>query len=158
MTFPTGEETDNRTKVIDMDTSATHRPRPELPIQHPATMAEWLRTNIGTGHLSGMFSRGNEVVHTPRIGEDGYVPLSDNDTDEDGPAQVRVADPDYIAARIQFDQPCPALYAVSVRGMSRVDSSAAAVRVSDRLSAAIGRRGAGGVDYAATITTSRWMP
>lgn len=79
---------------------------PELDVSNPASAADWLRDNIGTGRLAGMFVRGPEIVHTPREGEDGYIPLSDNADDSDGPAQVRVATRDYIAARVQYTYGC----------------------------------------------------
>ncbi|GAB3434749.1 hypothetical protein GCM10027517_03150 [Phycicoccus ginsengisoli] len=47
---------------------------------------------LGTGSMAGVFRRDDSLVHTPRIDEDGYVPLTDNRKDEDGPAQVRRLD------------------------------------------------------------------
>lgn len=44
-----------------------------------------LRELIGSGPLSGMFHREGELVYTPRIGEEGYVPPPEG---EDGPAQI----------------------------------------------------------------------
>lgn len=49
---------------------------------------DWLREELGRGPLSGLFRRGGEMVFTPRVGEDGYVPPRD-ESEEDGPAQVR---------------------------------------------------------------------
>lgn len=80
--------------------------RPALDVGNAAIMADWLRENIGTGPLAGMFARGPDIVHTPREGENGYIPLSDNPDDADGPAQVRVAGRDYIAARVQYTYNC----------------------------------------------------
>ncbi|MFD0742445.1 hypothetical protein ACFQ1L_11875 [Phytohabitans flavus] len=75
--------------------------RPELDASNPAVATEWLRIGIGAGLLAGMFARGPDIVHTPREGEDGYVPLVDQDDGNDGPAQVRPIRPDGIAARVQ---------------------------------------------------------
>jgi len=52
---------------------------------------------LGTRSLSGVFRRDGSLVHTPRIGEDGYVELTDRSRpehtwDDDGPAQVQRLD------------------------------------------------------------------
>jgi hypothetical protein len=62
--------------------------RPQIEVTNVATAAEWLRDAIGTGELSGIFRREGELVHTPRIGEDGYIKPEQKGVD-DGPAQVR---------------------------------------------------------------------
>lgn len=81
--------------------------RPKLDVGNSATMADWLRMNIGTGPLAGMFVRGPDIVHTPREGEAGYEALRGTGPDDsDGPAQVRVASRDYIAARVQYTYDC----------------------------------------------------
>ncbi|MFI7705229.1 hypothetical protein [Nonomuraea sp. NPDC049480] len=49
---------------------------------------DWLREELGRGPLSGLFRRGGEMVFTPRVGEEGYVPPR-AENEEDGPAQVR---------------------------------------------------------------------
>lgn len=64
-----------------------------------ADALRWLRSEVGRNRLSGVFRRGWELVHTPRIGEDGYVPPG-NDRDNDGPAQVRRMSPTELAARV----------------------------------------------------------
>lgn len=79
---------------------------PELDVSNAALTADWLRDHIGTGKLAGMFVRGPDIVHTPREGQEGYLPLSSNTDDADGPAQVRVATRDYIAARVQYTYGC----------------------------------------------------
>ncbi len=78
--------------------------RPGLHVGSPAIAAEWLRENIGRGHLAGMFLRGGGIVHTPREGEDGYIPITDDK--EDGPAQVRPVTAAGLAARIQYTYHC----------------------------------------------------
>ena len=68
-------------------------------------MAEWLKEEIGTGPLAGMFRRGGEIVHCPRIGEDGYIPPVD-DRDDDGPSQIRAVTDRTLASRIQYTYGC----------------------------------------------------
>lgn len=76
--------------------------RPKLYVENISAAAEWLRVSIGTGPLAGMFARGEAIVHTPREGENGYVPLTDDQGDDDGPAQVRPIKPGGVAARVDF--------------------------------------------------------
>lgn len=66
--------------------------------------AEWLRQEVGRHGtpLAGLFRRDGKLVYTPRIGEDGYVPLEDDDKSEDGPAQVRPIDGDILRAWVTF--------------------------------------------------------
>lgn len=66
--------------------------RPALDVTHPLRFHEWLVGNVGTKTLPGFYVRDGELVRVPRIGEDGYRPLTDNIHDEDGPAQVRPCD------------------------------------------------------------------
>jgi hypothetical protein len=75
-----------------------------IDVSNKAVAAEWLRQEIGQvgTPLAGLFRRGEEVVHTPRIDEDGYVALTAGENDSDGPAQVRTADIGRIASRVQF--------------------------------------------------------
>jgi hypothetical protein len=49
-----------------------------------------------------MFHRGGEIVYCPRIGEERYLPLTDQDRDDDGPAQVRPMSVSRIASYIQL--------------------------------------------------------
>ena len=80
--------------------------RPRLEILSTAEMADWLRDQLGTGQLAGMLLRGAEIVHTPRVSEAGYVPLSDRDGDADGPAQVRTVSVSTLRSRIQYKYTC----------------------------------------------------
>lgn len=86
------------------------RPQIKLPdgvdVTNSAVSAEWLLENIGTGKMSGFFNRSGVIVHTPREGEDGYLPLTKSEDNEDGPAQVRMASADVISAFIQFKFEC----------------------------------------------------
>jgi hypothetical protein len=73
-------------------------PRPELIIANPAVAARFLREEIGRGVLAGIFRREGELVHTPRIGEDGYVPPKEG---HDGPAQVQIMTAPQLKARVE---------------------------------------------------------
>ncbi len=80
--------------------------RPELHIGSPAICAEWLKENIGKGPLSGMFNKFGDIVHTPREGEDGYIPLNEDRRGTDGPVQVRRVIAEGLVARIQYGYFC----------------------------------------------------
>jgi hypothetical protein len=71
----------------------------EVDVTNSADALRWLRAEVGRNGLAGVFRRGWELVHTPRIGEDGYVPPA-NDRDSDGPAQVRRMSALELAARV----------------------------------------------------------
>jgi hypothetical protein len=73
--------------------------RPRLLIGSAASMAVWLKANIGTGPLAGVMRRGGDLVHTPRLGEDGYI-APRNDKDDDGPAQVRELNIPRLATKV----------------------------------------------------------
>jgi hypothetical protein len=75
--------------------------RPPVDVTDPAKTLRWLRNEVGKGNLSGMFQRSGELVHTPRVGEKGYVPPR-NTTNDDGPAQVRRVGYLELAARVDF--------------------------------------------------------
>lgn len=72
-----------------------------IVVNNAAKVAAWLRHELGRGKLSGVFARNGELVHTPRQGEDGYVPPK-NEHDNDGPAQVRAVDASKLASRCQY--------------------------------------------------------
>jgi hypothetical protein len=57
--------------------------------RNKARAAAWLRNEIGQNELSGLFRRGDTLVFTPRIGEEGYI-QREGDMETDGPAQVRM--------------------------------------------------------------------
>ncbi len=78
---------------------------PPVDVSNSAEAAGWLLAEIGRkdAPLAGLFQRGNGLVHVPRIGEDGYAPLTDDDEDGvDGPAQVREVGVDRLRSEIQF--------------------------------------------------------
>jgi hypothetical protein len=76
----------------------------EVDATNPAEAANWLRHELGSPGtlLAGLFRRGEDLVHTPQIGCDGYIPLSEDSHDEDGPAQVQIANLARVQARVQF--------------------------------------------------------
>lgn len=80
--------------------------REVLDVTNVADAADWLRQHIGTGSLAGYFNRDDQLVYLPAEGEDGYVKLTDNELDSDGPVQVRSAGPENVAARISLDFWC----------------------------------------------------
>jgi hypothetical protein len=75
---------------------------PEQDVTNTMLAADWLRDEAGRGKLAGLFRRLNAVVHTPREGDDGYVPLTENTDDHDGPAQVRAVTDSTLASRISY--------------------------------------------------------
>lgn len=70
-----------------------------VDVTNESDALRWLEQEVGRGRLSGVFRRGQELVHTPRIGEHGYVEPKD-DRDSSGPAQVRRIDAQELARRI----------------------------------------------------------
>jgi hypothetical protein len=62
--------------------------RPICDATNDALVSEWLDGAVGLGPMSGMFRRGDDLIFTPRVGEEGYVPPR-NPLDYDGPAQVK---------------------------------------------------------------------
>jgi hypothetical protein len=83
-----------------------------VEVTNPAIALRWLLNETGQGGLSGMFRRGGFLVHTPQVGEDGYVE-PDNALDHNGPAQVRRMGGVELSTRIDTGY---ALYAVTERG------------------------------------------
>jgi hypothetical protein len=70
-----------------------------VDVTNDALALVWLETELGRGRLSGLFQRGDDLVHTPRIGQAGYIEPKD-ERDSDGPAQVRRIKPEELARRI----------------------------------------------------------
>ncbi|MGH3500433.1 MAG: bifunctional DNA primase/polymerase, partial [Nocardioidaceae bacterium] len=73
---------------VDSSESMPADPRPEIDASSPSDAADWIRENIGTGKLAGMFNRSGGLVFTPRYGEQGYTPPVRPPAADDGPAQV----------------------------------------------------------------------
>jgi hypothetical protein len=55
---------------------------------------------IGGDELAGLFRRSGELVHTPRIGEDGYI---EPEWGDDGPAQVQPVTAGQLAALVDIN-------------------------------------------------------
>jgi hypothetical protein len=75
----------------------------QVTVNNPAIAAEWLRTELGQGELSGIFIKDTVLVHTPRIGEDGYVEPSPKEKAariNHGPAQVQTVDSEKVKAMV----------------------------------------------------------
>lgn len=79
---------------------------PEVEVTNSAITADWLRVEAGRNKLAGLFLRVGQVVHTPRVGEDGYLPLTDHHLDDDGPAQIRPVTDSTLASRISYTYGC----------------------------------------------------
>ncbi|WP_194821277.1 hypothetical protein [Micromonospora sp. S-DT3-3-22] len=79
---------------------------PEVDVSNAAVAADWLREEAGRARLAGLFRRVDAVVHTPREGEEGYVPLTDNELNIDGPAQIRPVNDSNLASRITYTYGC----------------------------------------------------
>ena len=67
---------------------------PAVDVTNAAVAADWLRGELGRGELSGLFLREDLLVHTPRIGEDGYIDpeklgIKDADRPRCGPSPPR---------------------------------------------------------------------
>ncbi len=75
-----------------------------IDVSSQSRAATWLREELGRGELSGLFVRDGMIVHTPRVGEDGYRPPTEQETANRidlGPAQVRPVDIDGIKALVE---------------------------------------------------------
>jgi hypothetical protein len=75
---------------------------PIVNVTNSSVTLKWVKEEIGRNRLSGVFRRGGVLVHTPRIGEHGYVPPTST-RDDNGPAQVRRLDPLELAARVDHN-------------------------------------------------------
>jgi hypothetical protein len=79
--------------------------RKRLLVDVSAHLSEALRNGFGAQELAGIFGRSGELVFTPRVGEDGYIPPK-NKRDHDGPAQIRILTPGMIKALVQVKFAC----------------------------------------------------
>lgn len=82
----------------------------QIDVTNPARAADWLLDTVGTGALSGVFLRGTDVVRTPRIGEEGYKPLTKREgvhaQDSDGATQVRPMTAQQLASYVRHRYAC----------------------------------------------------
>ena len=93
----------------------TGTPAGGLDVSNVKLAADYLRDELGTGKLAGVFLRGAELVRTPRIGEEGYLPPAEGS--DDGPAQVRPMTPAQLAAHVSYVHEC---FVVRKRGEEHV--------------------------------------
>jgi hypothetical protein len=70
-----------------------------INVSNLAHASEFVREELGQRGLSGVFRRGDLLVHTPRVGEEGYI--TPGEGDDDGPAQVRPLEVRDLKARIE---------------------------------------------------------
>src|SRR5215217_7654424 len=80
--------------------------RSEVDVRNDANAADWIRKELGQGKLAGIFRRGDVLVHTPQIGEEGYLPPKDLGLIDAGPAQVRPVTTIGIKALIEARHHC----------------------------------------------------
>jgi hypothetical protein len=73
----------------------------EVDASNPAKALDWLRSTLGRDRLAGMFLRADDIVFTPRVGEDGYIEPKNKRITVEGGAQIRILDPAGLSARIQ---------------------------------------------------------
>ncbi len=92
-------------KICDLLPWVGPEVREPIDVTNSASAADWLLNEVGRpgSKLAGMFRRGDQIVHTPRIGEDGYIPLEEGVDVDDGPAQVRVVDAGRLHATVTFE-------------------------------------------------------
>lgn len=90
------------TEIIEFITDKAEV-RPPLQVGNEADFQDTLIGLVGTGPMSGVFLRGDTMVHAPKIGEDGYIPSPVEDTASiDSPAQIRTVTPERL--RFLLDQ------------------------------------------------------
>jgi hypothetical protein len=88
------------------DSGARNGGRLRVEVTNDALAADWLRTELGRGELAGIFRRGVELVHTPRMGEEGYLPPEDLGMVDAGPAQVRMITTAGVKALVETRYEC----------------------------------------------------
>ncbi len=79
-------------------------PREKINVSSPAVAADWLRQELGRGELSCLFRRKGLIVHTPRVGEAGYIPPTEEQAKQGidhGPAQVQPVTTAQIKALVE---------------------------------------------------------
>jgi hypothetical protein len=78
--------------------------RQKVIVSNPAVAADWLRLELGRGELACLFRRKDLIVHTPRVGEEGYVTPTAKEIEagvDHGPAQVQTISSAQIKALIE---------------------------------------------------------
>jgi bifunctional DNA primase/polymerase-like protein len=77
---------------------------PGVTVSNDANAATWLRHEIGQGELSCLFRRDGVLVHTPRIGEAGYIMPPPDEAEQGvhpGPAQVRPVSTKHVKSLVE---------------------------------------------------------
>lgn len=88
------------TEDDDEDLGESRDGRTRINMGNRSRAGKRLREELGVNQLSGLFYRsGGELVYTPRIGEEGYVPPAEGD---DGPAQIKIVDPQVLKTMIEI--------------------------------------------------------
>lgn len=78
--------------------------RLRVNVSSKSVAGKWLREELGQGELSGLFLRKGQLVHTPLVGEEGYIEpkkREDGSVDDDGPAQVAMLNAAQVKARVE---------------------------------------------------------
>jgi hypothetical protein len=73
--------------------------KPQLDITHSGEALDRLKVELGAGRLSGLYLRDGRVMHTPRMGAEGYIPPR-HPLADDGPAQIRAVDKHLLGATV----------------------------------------------------------
>jgi hypothetical protein len=83
------------------DGSSPAAPRRRYQITNQVGAGRWLTEEIGARGLSGMLRRNDQVVHTSRLGEDGYLEPAGKG-DDNGPATLRPVTVDVLTAALMW--------------------------------------------------------
>ncbi|WP_344450834.1 bifunctional DNA primase/polymerase [Actinocorallia aurantiaca] len=110
---PEGDDTMTAPAHDDDETGVGRDGKIRITVSNKNRAQNRIREIIGTGPLSGIFLRGPELVYTPRVGEEGYVPPK---TGDDGPAQVRVMDALDLKTMVEIRLSLGVSRTVTVRG------------------------------------------
>jgi hypothetical protein len=90
-------ETPERARIAEKRSGNDLRPR--LNVANKGDLYDWMRENVGSDMVPGMFRRDASLVRVPQIGENGYEPPGAGE--DDGPAQIRVLNAGSFADIIQ---------------------------------------------------------
>jgi len=71
----------------------------EFDVSNHALAAHRLLGEVGSGRLAGMFSRKSDLVFTPRIGQEGYIPA--RSMVAEGSAAITLVGAEQLRARVQ---------------------------------------------------------
>jgi len=73
--------------------------KPWLDVTNSGDALDGLKIEMGVGLLTGLYLRDGTVMHTPRMGSDGYIPPK-HPLADDGPAQIRAVDAERLGALV----------------------------------------------------------